>query len=229
MRPLDPTITTAVLAAAILAILSLASCSGGEKELGQQVTVKLPSVGAASPSSMQSPQPAKLSASDARPQAQLAAATSAQAEGQGSSRYSSLEPTSCELVGGTEQERAFARRRCAGAAGYALERSESDPLHDLAIVSPGGARSELDLAKLVHGGDLGQTAEWRGQAPGQPRALIMRVSAEDKDPLGPATSDLVVVKLGGAPCVVAIVPQGPAQNAKARAVADRKLLSCAKS
>src|SRR4051812_23559561 len=174
--------------AAILSLLMLAACGRGTEQLGRQVTVKLPSVETASPSSQPSPQAENLTAAEAPQAPELAAAATIQSAAAASSRYSSLEPSSCELLGGTGQERAFARRRCAGTAGYALERSESDPLHDLAIVSPRGTRSELDLAALVPGGGLGATAEWRGRAPGQPRALIMRLNAENKDPLGPATS-----------------------------------------
>jgi hypothetical protein len=221
------TIARTALAPAILCMLLLAGCGGGDRELRSRVTVKLPSVEAAAPGD--DAQTAALPAKEAAQRIQSTAAKFAQAEAdaQGSSRYTSLEPTSCQLLGGSEQERAFARRRCAGAAGYMLERSESDPLQDLAIVSPGGARSGLDLSAFVPSGTLGTLAEWRGKAPGQPRALIMRVSGQDKASLS-ETSDLVVVKLDGTPCVVAVVPRGPGQNAKARAVADRKLLNCAK-
>jgi hypothetical protein len=227
MSVLAATIARTSLASAILLMLLLAGCGGGDRELRSRVTVKLPSVETAGPARAESAQMAALPAKEAAYRTQSADAF-AQANAQGSSRYSSLEPSSCQLLGGTEQERAFARRRCAGTAGYALERSESDPLHDLAIVSPKGARSQLDLATLVPGGSLGKIAEWRGHEPGQPRALIMRVSTDDKDALGPGTSNLVVVKLDGAPCIVAVVPRGPGQNSKARAVADRKLLNCSK-
>ena len=206
------------LASAILSMLLLAGCGGGERELRSRVTVKLPSVEAATPATAQT---AAVTAKEA-PLSTKAGPASVQPDQADSSRYSSLEPASCKLVPGTGQEGTSARRLCAGSAGYGLETSENDPLYNLAIVSPGGGRSQLDLSAVVPEGGLGTTAEWRSQGTGNPRALIMRVTDTN------TTSDLVVVKLGETPCIVAVVPRGPGQNAKARAVADRKLLNCAK-
>jgi hypothetical protein len=214
------TLARAALAPAILSTLLLAGCGGGERELRSRVTVKLPSVDAVTPAD--NAQTGKVTAKQAALGTSNERATSEQTNLASSSRYSSLEQASCELVQGTGQEGKSARRRCAGSAGYALETSENDPLYNLAIVSPRGARSQLDLSDVVPDGDLGTTAEWRGQGKGQPRALIMRVTDTNN------TSDLVVVKLGETPCIVGVVPRGPGQNAKARAVADGKLLNCAK-
>ena len=148
----------------------------------------------------------------------------------GSSRYVSLEPSSCKLIEENVEEGGYWRRRCAGLAGYELETSESDLRQDVVIVAPDGRRSELNLSSLVAKGafnSLGKMAEWRGQDPGKPRALIVRVSVPADPGVGRrGRSDLVVARLAPPACVVAVVPQGPGQNDKARAIADRELPPC---
>jgi hypothetical protein len=149
----------------------------------------------------------------------------------GTSRYTSLDPASCKLLEENVEGRDW-RRRCPGFAGYALETSESHMRQDLAMVAPNGQRSELNLTRLVASGALnrlGKTAEWRGLAGGQPRALIVRLNvAPDSDGGGPDVSNLLVVRIEPPTCIVAVVGRRPHQNERARAVADGKLPACVK-
>jgi hypothetical protein len=90
------------------------------------------------------------------------------------------------------------------------------------IVRPDGNRTTLDLSGVATNGTLGKVAEWRGEAVGEPRALIVRVTAEPQS----KRSSLVVAKLDTPPCIVAVIARGPEQNEKARTVADAKQLKC---
>lgn len=72
---------------------------------------------------------------------------------------------------------------------------------------------------------LGSTVEWRGQGRGRsfrPDALILRyVAVEDVEHPELPTSYLLTVSLANRrPCVTAKVPPGPAQNERARRIAD---------
>jgi hypothetical protein len=115
-------------------------------------------------------------------------------------------------------------------AGYQLETSKSDLRQDVVVIAPDGERSELNLSAVVAKGafnSLGTAAEWRGNAPAPPKALIVRLGvASDSEAKRPDVSNLVVARLTPAPCVVAIVPPGPGQNEKARAIADGKQPNC---
>ena len=148
----------------------------------------------------------------------------------GGSDYISLEPGACKLLEQNIEEGGYWRRRCAGAADYALETSESDLRQDIVIIAPDGRRSELNLSSVVAKGafnSLGKVAEWRGPAAGKPRALIVRLSVPADATVGRVgRSDLVVARLAPPACVVAVVPQGPGQNDKARAIADGELPPC---
>ena len=88
------------------------------------------------------------------------------------------------------------------------------------------------LSSLVAKGafnSLGKLAEWRGLVPGQPRALIVRHNvAANREARRPDVSNLVVSRLAAPTCVVAVVPRGPRQNEKARAIADGRLPTCVK-
>ena len=138
-------------------------------------------------------------------------------------RYSSLDPAHCRLVAENREEGSYARHACPGLGGYRLERSESDLRHDLVVIAPDGRRSELQLSALVARGafnDLGDTAEWRGQGD-DPRTLIVRLDvAPGPEPTRPDISNLVVARLAAPACVVAVVPPGEGQNARARQIAD---------
>ena len=145
-------------------------------------------------------------------------------------RYTSLAPADCRLIAENREEGGYARHACPGLGGYKLETSESDLRQDVVVIAPDGRRSELNLSSLVAKGAfnaLGRTAEWRGPE-SNPRALIFRLNvAPGPDPVRPDISNLVVARLAGAACAVAVVPPGAGQNARARAIADGEPLpSC---
>ena len=148
----------------------------------------------------------------------------------GSSQYISLDPATCKLIEQNLEEGGYWRRRCGGAAGYVLETSESDLRQDIVVIAPDGRRSELNLSSVVARGSfnsLGSVAEWRGPSSGKPRALIVRLSVPADETVGRSgRSDLVVARLAPPACVVAVVPRGPSQNEKARAIADGELPAC---
>ena len=119
-------------------------------------------------------------------------------------------------------------RRCAGPSGYALEWASGDLREDLAVIKDGKS-TDLGIPTKVAGGafdSLGKTVEWRGPAGGEPDVLVARVhvvvNVEGKSDSG----RLTLVRLGSAPCVVAVVPPGPGQSDRARAIADGKLPDC---
>ncbi|WP_310468256.1 hypothetical protein [Sphingomonas sp.] len=144
-------------------------------------------------------------------------------------RYSSIDPAACKELERNDEEGGYSRHSCGGPAGYALEISESDLRQDVVVIAPGGGRSRLQLSSLVANGafnSLGKTAEWRG-AEDQPSALIVRLNvAAGPEPIRPDISNLVVARLANPACVVAVVPPGPDQNAKARRIADGDLTKC---
>jgi hypothetical protein len=137
------------------------------------------------------------------------------------SRYTSLEPASCAIVKGTLPN-VGSTRRCEGVGGYALEMADVGPQQYLAILTPSGERSDLELPYKAPDHSLGRLAEWRARVTGAPRAVIVRVSVAGNA----ATSSLIVAKLGTEPCIVAVIPRGLKQNEKARLVADREELAC---
>lgn len=138
-------------------------------------------------------------------------------------RYSSIDPASCRLIEQNVDEGGYSRHLCKGLAGYKLEISESDLRQDIAIIAPDGARSELQLSSIVAKGafnSLGKVAEWRGNAV-KPSALVVRLNvARATEGAQPDISNLVVARLAGPACILAVVPPGPDQNAAARRIAD---------
>ena len=212
-------------------LLMLAACGEPTAEPNAAVTAKLPPVEATpqatalgpfpSPGLAETPAADNAAQESPRNEAELAAPQTV-----ASSRYTSLDALSCNPIDDGASAAAAARRRCAGPPDYALETSDSLGRQDLALIAPGGQRTELNLAKLAANARLGKTAEWRRDASGRPRALIVRVDAPPEPGVRPRASDLVVTRLTGAPCIVAVIPRGPGQNEKARAIADRQRLEC---
>lgn len=202
----------------LLGVVGLGACGGSEPS-SNRVTVKLPKANAATPANQIRPEPSQAdepvapaqTETDLPPLRPEAAA----------SRYTSLGPSGC-VPAGEDNEANVDRRRCAGAAGYALETGGTELRRELTVIAPGGSRSSLGLSQRVPPGSLGTTAEWRGA--GHPRALILRVNGSQN--AGARISDLIVVKLGDQPCIAAVVPRGPDQNVKARVLADRGSLEC---
>ena len=118
-------------------------------------------------------------------------------------------------------------RRCKGAAGQEFEWASGDLREELLLIR--GAKSiNLDIPVKVAGGafnSLGPTLEWRGPEGGAPDVLIVRVQVADAEGKNDS-GRLAVVRLGDAPCIVAVVPPGAGQNERARALADGKLPDC---
>jgi hypothetical protein len=221
-----------VLPLQIPGLLLLAACGPADAPTDDTATAKLPRVEASAQAPVNAlatakPLPAEAPAKDAHESPKPAPPPTL-----GSSRYTSLEANSCKLVEENAEEGGYWRRRCEGSSGYALETTESDLRQDIAVIAPDGRKSKLNLSGLVANGrfdSLGKVAEWRGLAPGQPRALIVRVNvAAASEARRPDVSNLVVVSLDPSPCVVAVIPRGPRQNEKARAVAEGKLPACVK-
>jgi len=144
--------------------------------------------------------------------------------------FTKLRPAGCRMVKEIPEGGLYWLRRCRGHAGWKLEWDQDDLREDLALVAPGGRKTELRLTELVANGafdSLGGTIEWRGRDPARPDRLIVRVNvANNADAGGPDISKLAVVRLTGTPCVVAIVDPGRGQNQKARAFADHPMAAC---
>jgi hypothetical protein len=145
------------------------------------------------------------------------------------SQFTKLDDKSCGKEDIIEETGDW-ERRCRGAGGYALEWSSGDLREDLTVLKDGKS-TDLEIPTKVAGGafdSLGKTLEWRGPAGGEPDVLVVRVhvaNAEGKSDSG----RLTIVRLGAAPCIVAIVPPEPAQSERARAIADGKLPDCLKN
>ena len=121
-------------------------------------------------------------------------------------------------------------RDCKGVGGYTLEWGSGDLREDLTIIQ-GKARTNLDIPTIIAGGafdSLGKTLEWRGPAGGAPDVLVMRVHVADAEGRNDS-GRLAVARLTPTPCLVAIVPLGPEQSDRARAIADGKLPDCLKN
>ncbi|CAA9490990.1 MAG: hypothetical protein AVDCRST_MAG44-204 [uncultured Sphingomonas sp.] len=193
----------------------LASCGGTDSAADDTVTATLP----AAEGSVQPPSDRGGSAKTRTIPAPIAAST-----------YTSLEPAACKLIEENSEEGGYSRRRCPGVAGYRLETSESDLRQNVVVIAPDGRRSELDLSGLVAKGAfnrLGKAAEWRGDSPAGPTSLIFRLHvAAYPEARRPDVGKLVVARLVPSACIAAIVPPGPGQNDKARAIAEGKLPNC---
>ena len=146
------------------------------------------------------------------------------------SRYTKLVETRCRLIDENKEEGPWWSRLCPGHAGWQLEWHESDLRQDLTLIGPDGRKSELGLSSIVANGafnSIGPTIEWRGTVGARPDAMILRMSvAASPEGDRPDISRLVIVRLTKPPCVVSVVPPGPAQNARARQIADGKLPAC---
>lgn len=138
------------------------------------------------------------------------------------SQFTPLDPATCKLLEGNEDEGPYWRRRCEGVGGYAVEWTESDLRQGLEVIAPGGGKTSLDLSSKVANGafnQLGPRIEWRGPTGKAPDALILRIGVARQEG-GPDRSLLAVAKLSPKPCLVGIVNPVPGQNADAQAKAD---------
>lgn len=145
------------------------------------------------------------------------------------SQYSPIDDKACRTIEEIEETGDWTGA-CPGIAGYKLEWSIGDLRDDLIVVD-GKERTQLSIPTLVANGafdSLGAKAEWRGPSGARPDVLIVRVhvaNAEGKSDSG----RLAIARLMPQPCLVAIVPPGPAQSDRARAIADGKLPPCLKN
>lgn len=153
----------------------------------------------------------------------LAMALTAAAPPQRESIYTKVSDAACTMI--EENEETFDwTGSCAGVSGYSLEWSISDLRDDLEIID-GQRRTQLQIPSIVAKGKfaaLGDKVEWRGVKDGRPDVLVVRVHVADD------SGSLAVARLGDEPCLVAVVPPGPGQSDRARAIADGPLPACLK-
>ena len=218
---------------ALLPILLVAACGGpAPGEPDDAVTAKLPPTTTSEQATALGPFPTANSSEPpagniATQEPPAADPDAAQPPTLADSGYTSLEPAACTPIADSGQGAAALRHRCKGPRDYALETSESGQRQDLAVIAPDGQRAELDVAEQLTNARLGKTAEWRRDGSGRPRALIVRVNAAP-DGQAKGVSNLVVSRLAAPACIVAVIPRGPGQNEKARAIADAERLDCMK-
>ena len=139
------------------------------------------------------------------------------------STYTKVSDADCTMIE-ENQETYDWTGSCAGVSGYSLEWSISDLRDDLEIID-GPSRTQLQIPSIVAMGKfdaLGGTAEWRGPKDGRPDVLIVRVHVADD------AGSLAIARLGEKPCLVAVVPPGPGQSDRTRAIADGPLPACLK-
>ena len=130
----------------------------------------------------------------------------------------------CETVREETEEGQYLEQECPGLGGYGVISTVGDLRANLQLAPPGGTPTSLDLSQIGGGGfsALGETLEWRGPAgkPLAPNSLIMRYNVVENPETNEEVSHLLVARLAPTPCVIAKVPPGAGQNAKARDLAD---------
>ncbi|HEY6187026.1 MAG TPA: hypothetical protein VIW80_05045 [Pyrinomonadaceae bacterium] len=126
-----------------------------------------------------------------------------------------------------DRESASYVERCAGIAGYKLDVETGDERMSIAVIAPGGKRSELSYWQVITSAfsSLGNKAEWRVQKVGGklvPVALIVRVNAnENPDNPWKTTAYLAVAKITPQrTCVTDKIAAGARANEEARRAAD---------
>ncbi|HEX8142842.1 MAG TPA: hypothetical protein VF553_09620 [Pyrinomonadaceae bacterium] len=126
-----------------------------------------------------------------------------------------------------DRESASSVESCPGIAGYKLEVETGDERMSIAVVAPGGKKSELSYWNLIthNFSSLGDKAEWRVRrvkGKSVPVALIVRVNAYE-NPEAPAqtTSYLAVAKITPQrTCVTDKIAPSATANEAARRAAD---------
>ena len=144
------------------------------------------------------------------------------------SAFTSLDLKQCRLIEENIDEGGYSRHDCPGHAGYRIELIESDLRQNIALIRPGGAKDEVDLAARIGGGgfsEIGRTIEWRGADRAKPRTLTLRFNVNERpEPAVPPRSYLIVIRLAAPACPVAKVAPGPTQSTDARRIADATTL-----
>lgn len=197
---------------ALLALLLMAACSGGDESAPAAAETGLAGAG---------------TSTDAANAAAAAATDTAASDGR-TSRYTALK--GCKVIDSREDED-WSVSRCAGPGGYTLYIDYGDARDDLRVQRTGADPVAIGLIALGSGGfnTLGDAVEWRGSGAGDgfaPTALIVRNSlVEDPERPDRPTGILVVIDLARG-CAVAQVRPQSGQNEAARAIADGPKRPC---
>jgi hypothetical protein len=148
-------------------------------------------------------------------------APQAQAATKVTSAYVSLKDGDCKSIGDNGPDDDFATLRCGSVAGWTVIVDYGDA-RDSITLRRAGKDTPLNFYDTVTGlfTTVGERYEFRMRK-GVPIGTIVRlvhpVSGEAPEP---KVSELVVTRLTPTPCVIAVVPPGPSQNATARKLAD---------
>lgn len=142
--------------------------------------------------------------------------------------YTSLNGKQCKTIEEDEEAAGYISQRCPGVAGYKLIIDSQDLRQGVTVVSPDGAKHELNLG-YIGGGSfsfLGDKAEWRvKRVKGKlvPIALIMRFSVAEQQDNGESKDipHLTVTKITPQKiCLLEPTPAGRNANVDARRLAD---------
>jgi hypothetical protein len=137
------------------------------------------------------------------------------------STYVSLKDDDCKSIGNNEPDDDFATLLCGTVAGWSVIIDYGDA-RDSITLRRAGKDTPLEFYRTVTGQftTVGERFEFRMRK-GVPVGTVVRVvhpvSGEAPEP---KVSVLVVSRLTPSPCVIAVVPPGPTQNARARRLAD---------
>lgn len=151
---------------------------------------------------------------------QAAAAAPAPAAAGRASIFTPIGDKECKTIEAIEETGDFTAE-CPAAAGYKLEWSVGDLRDDVTLIKD-GRRTSLGIPELVANGafvSLGEKVEWRGPAGGAPDLLVVRAHVANSEGKSDA-GQLAIARLMPEPCLIAVVPPGPGQSDKARAIAD---------
>jgi hypothetical protein len=137
------------------------------------------------------------------------------------STYVSLKDGDCKSIGDNGPDDDFATLLCGTVAGWSVIIDYGDA-RDSITLRRAGKDTPLEFYRTVTGlfATVGDRYEFRMRR-GVPIGTIVRlVHPLNGEAPEPKVSDLVVTRLTPTPCVIAIVPPGSKQNAKAQKLAD---------
>lgn len=143
-----------------------------------------------------------------------------------SSAYTELGRKFCKTLLLRDAELVEYKGRCPGLGGYQLLVNQEDSSFDLAVLTPTGTETSLNLWDPVRhtSSSLGPKAEWRLKTEAgksTPIGLIVRYNFEEKESPTRKASFLIVIKLTEKEiCVTDKINQGPNANEEARRRAD---------
>ncbi|HKQ52903.1 MAG TPA: hypothetical protein VJT74_11075 [Pyrinomonadaceae bacterium] len=157
----------------------------------------------------------------------LASGVVASAQGN-QSVYTNLNGKGCKTIEEDEEAAGYMSQQCPGVAGYKLIVDSQDLRQGVTVVTPDGAKHELNLGYIGGGAFsfLGDKAEWRvKRVKGRlvPIALIMRFSVAQMQDDGNSKDipHLTVTKITPTKiCLLEPQPAGRNANLDARRIAD---------